>query len=253
MAQYNFGAGVCWGTPTADANGNAITNGTPLMLAVTQEASVDISGDIKELYGQNQFPVAVGRGKMKITGKVKYGQFNGAVLNSLFFGQTMTSSLVAVVSDTVGATIPATPFQITPTVPGGGTWATDLGVRDSNGNPMTKVASGPTTGQYMVAAGVYTFATADTGKVVFISYGYTATSTVAKTSVVSNLPMGAAPTFRWDFYNQLGGNGLNLTLFSCVSSKLSLGTKLDDFMIPELDFSAFADNLGRVIQWGSAQ
>lgn len=253
MPMFNFGAGVLWGTPTFDATGAAITNPTPLMLAVTQEVSIDISGDIKELYGSNQFPVAVGRGKMKITGKAKYGQFNGAILNSLFFGQTMTSSLLSNVVDTTGATIPATPFQITPTVPGSGTWSADLGVRNAQGNPMTRVASAPATGQYSVATGVYTFAAADTGQLVFINYQYTATSTVAKTSLVQNVAMGQAPTFRADFFNQLGGNGLALTLYACVSSKLSLQTKIDDFMIPELDFSAFADASGNVLKWGSAQ
>lgn len=255
MAMYNFGAGVLWGTPTIDANGAAIINATPLMLAVTQEVSIDIQGDIKELYGSNQFPVAVGRGKMKITGKAKYGQFNGAVMNSLFFGQTMTSSLYGIVNDVTGATIPGTPFSITPTVPGSGSYVQDLGVRDATGNPMTRVATGPTTGQYAVniSTGAYTFAAADTGKVVFISYSYNSTSTVAKTSVVQNIAMGQAPTFRADFFNQLGGNGLALTLFACVSNKLALQTKIDDFMIPELDFSAFADASGNVLKWGSAQ
>ena len=255
MAMYNFGAGVLWGTPTFDATGAAIANPTPLMLAVTQEVSIDIQGDIKELYGSNQFPVAVGRGKMKITGKAKYGQFNGAVMNSLFFGQTVTSSVYSIVNDVTGATIPSTPFTITPTIPGSGSFAQDLGVRDAVGNPMTRVASGPTTGQYSVntTTGVYTFAAADTTKLVFINFGYTATSTVAKTSVVQNIAMGQAPTFRADFFNQLGGNGLALTLFACVSNKLALQTKIDDFMIPELDFSAFADPSGNVLKWGSAQ
>jgi hypothetical protein len=253
MAMFNFGAGVLWGTPTFDATGAAIANPTPLMLAVTQEVSVDISGDIKELYGQNQFPVQVARGKMKITGKVKYGQFNGAVVNSLFFGQTVTSSLYSIVNDVTGAVIPSTPFTITPVVPSSGTWTGDLGVRNSSGNPMTRVASAPTTGQYSVTAGAYLFAAADTGQTVFISYQYTATSTVAKTSVVQNVAMGQAPQFRADFFNQLGGNGLALTLYACVSNKLALQTKLDDFMIPELDFSAFADSSGNVLKWGSAQ
>jgi hypothetical protein len=253
MAQYNFGAGVLWGTPTFDATGAAVANPTPLMLGVTQEVSVDISGDIKELYGQSQFPVQVARGKMKITGKAKYGQFNGAIINSLFFGQTVTSSLYSIVNDVTGAAIPSTPFTITPVVPSSGTWTGDLGVRNSSGNPMTRVASAPTTGQYSVTAGAYLFAAADTGQTVFISYQYTATSTVAKTSVVQNVAMGQAPQFRADFFNQLGGNGLALTLYACVSNKLALQTKLDDFLIPELDFSAFADSSGNVLKWGSAQ
>jgi hypothetical protein len=118
---------------------------------------------------------------------------------------------------------------------------------------MTRVASAPATGQYSVAAGVYTFAAADTGQLVFINYSYTGTSTIAKTSIVQNVAMGQAPTFRADFFNQLGGNGLALTLFSCVSNKLSMQTKIDDFMVPEIDFSAFADASGNVLKWGSAQ
>jgi hypothetical protein len=253
MAQYNFGSGSVWGTPLTDAFGNSIATPTPLLLGVLQDVSIDISADTKMLHGQNQFPVAIGRGKGKVSGKAKWAQMNGALLNSLFFGQTMTSSLLADYADITGAIIPGTPFTITPTAPGGGTIGKDLGVRDGNGNPMTGVPSAPTTGQYSVTAGVYTFAAADAAKTVFISYQYTGTSTAAKTSTVQNVAMGAAPTFRCDFFNQLGGNGIALTLFSCLASKLTFATKLDDFMISEIDFEAFADPAGRVLQWGTAQ
>jgi hypothetical protein len=253
MAQYNFGSGAVWSTPLTDAFGAVIANPTPLLIGVLQDASIDISSDTKMLYGQNQYPVAVGRGKGKVSGKMKFGQINGAIFNSVFFGQTMTSSLIASVADVTGAVIPATPFTITPTVPGAGTWQRDLGVRDANGNPMTLVASGPTTGQYTVTAGAYLFAAADTGKLVFISYKYTGTSTTAKTSLVKNIAMGSAPTFKCDFFNQLGGNGLDLTLYSCVANKLSFATKQDDFLIPEIDFDAFADAAGNVVGWGTAQ
>ncbi len=69
-------------------------------------------------------------------------------------------------------TIPATPFQITATQPWGN-WGSDQGVTfAATGVALTQVASGPTAGQYAVAAGVYTFAAADVGKAVLISYGY---------------------------------------------------------------------------------
>lgn len=253
MAMYQFGAGSMWGTPQTDAFGAAIAVPTPILLGVSQDISVEISGDVKMLHGQNQFPVAVGRGKGKVSGKIKHGQFNGAAINSLFFGQSMTTGLLADVNDITGAVIPTTPFQITPTVPASGTWSTDLGVRDDQGNPMTKVASSPATGQYSVAAGVYTFAAADVGKTVFISYQYTATSTTARKSTVMNVAMGNAPTFRCDFFNSFQGQGLSLTLFACISTKLQISTKLDDFTVPELDFEGFADGANRVLQWGTAQ
>lgn len=253
MATFGFGAGAVWTTPLTDANGAAIANPTPLLVGTLQDCSVDISGDVKELYGQNQFAEAVARGKAKIAIKLKFARWNGALLNSIYFGQTMTSSLIGAFYDTVGAIVPSTPFTITPIVPSAGTWTRDLGVRNSIGNPMTRVASAPATGQYSVTAGAYLFAAADAAQTVFINFAYTATSTVAKTGIVQNVAMGAAPTFRCDLTNGLNGNAVALSLYSCVATKLSMATKLDDFNIPQIDASAFADSAGRVLQWGTSE
>ena len=251
MSQFAFGAGVLWGTPITDSTGASIVTPNPVQFGTVQEISIDVSFEVKELYGQNQFAVAVGRGKGKITGKAKAAQMNGGLINSLFYGQTLTTGIIADVYDTTGAVIPATPFSITPTVPSSGTWAVDLGVSDSNGVPLTKVAAAgtPTTGQYKVAAGVYTFAAADTGKTVFIDYQYTATSTTAPKSNVQNVLMGYAPTFRIDLSMPYNGKSLIMTLPNCVSTKLAFATKLDDFMIPEFDFNAFADGSGNVLTY----
>jgi hypothetical protein len=251
--QFGFGSGIMWGTPLTDANGNTIANPSPVQLGVLQDISLDISFDTKMLYGQNQFPVAVGRGKGKMSGKAKMAQLNGAMINSLVFGQTLTSGILSDVYDTTGATIPSTPFTITPTVPSSGTWTADLGVKDANGVPFTRVASGPTTGQYSVAAGVYTFAAADTGKQVFICYQYTATSTTAKKSTVLSLPMGYAPTFKADIFVPYQGKSLVITVPQCIASKFGLSTKQDDFLIPEFDFEGFADSAGNAIYWAVSE
>jgi hypothetical protein len=253
MSQYVFGAGVIWATPLQDAYGNAIATPTPIQLAVSQEISLDVSFDTKMLYGQNQFPVAVGRGKGKVSGKAKFAQVNGASLNSLFFGQTLSNGIVSNVYDTTGTAIPTTPYQITPTVPSSGTWSADLGVRNASGRPMTRVASAPATGQYSVAAGVYTFAAADTGLTVFISYQYTAASTVATKSTVLNVPMGYAPVFQADIYVPYQGKSLQITMFNAIASKLSFQTKLDDFMVPEIDFDGFANAAGNVIEYSLSE
>jgi hypothetical protein len=250
---FGFGSGTAWGIPLTDAYGASIAVPTPVLLGTLQDISIDFSGDLKELYGQQQAPVALARGKMKITGKAKWAQASMAVVGSLFFGQPITSGIYSEVYDVTGSVIPATPFTITPTVPGTGTWVTDLGVRDTSGNNMTRVASAPTTGQYSVTAGAYLFATADTGKTVFISFQYTATSTVAKSSLINNLPMGYTPTFRCDFFNSLNGQAETMTLYSCVANKFSMSTKIDDFLSQELDFGAFADGAGRIVNLGYAQ
>ncbi|MEI8032779.1 MAG: hypothetical protein WCH05_05505 [Chlorobiaceae bacterium] len=241
MSQFVFGAGTLWGTPLTDYSGSAISVPSPIQFGTMQSGSVDMSCDLKELYGGKQFPVAVGRGKGKITGKATFAQLNGSLINSLFFGQTLSAGIVADYFDVIGAVIPATPFQITPTVPSSGTWSVDLGVRSASGLPMTRVASGPTTGQYSVAAGVYTFATADVGQTVFINYQYTATSTTAQKSTVINVPMGYAPSFRADFSVAYAGKTIIFSIPSCISTKLSFSTKLDDFAVPEFDFSGFED------------
>lgn len=239
-----FGAGTLWGTPLTDINGSAIAAPTPVKFGALQDVSVDFGADIKKLHGSNAFPLLAVRGKQSITGKAKAAQINGALLNSIYFGLVPTLGIQDTVIDVTGAPIPTTPFQITPTVPGSGTWLADLGVRNSVSVPMTRVPSAPTTGQYSVTAGVYTFAAADVALTVYIDYQYTATSTVAKKIAINNPLMGAAPTFKADLSIKLNGKSLLISLVSCVSTKLNFATKLDDFLIPEFDFEAYADASG---------
>lgn len=246
--QLGFGSGTLWGIPTLDANGAAITNPTPVKFGVMQDVSVDFNYDIKELYGQLQLPVDVARGKAKIQGKAKLAQVNGVTFNSLFFGQTLVlGTQTADFQDTTGTAIPTTPFQITVTPPNSGTFLTDLGVVDVNGQPFTRVAAAPSVNQYTVTGAVYLFNTGDTGKVAYISYQYSFTGGPATRSTkvtINNLVMGAAPAFQGEFLMTKGGKLLQLTLLNCVASKLSLPTKNDDYMITELDFSAFASGVG---------
>ena len=260
--QTIFGSGNLFATPLTDYAGNAIANPTPVQFGVCQEISVDISFDTKMLYGSQQFPVAVGRGKGKVTGKGKGAQVNGALFNSVMFGQSLTSGITSDVYDTIGIAIPATPFTITAgatstattiLIPSSGTWAADLGVKNANGVSMTRVASAPTTGQYTVTAGVYVFAAADLGQMVYINYQYTATSTSAKKSTLTNPLLGYAPSFKCDIYLPFAGKSLIWTLNNCIASKISLATKLDDFAVPEFGFDAFADAAGNVLTYALSE
>lgn len=246
---YSFGAGILWGTPLQDADGNAIANPSPLLFGTLQDVSLDISSETKTLHGQNQYPVAVGRGKGKISGKAKVASFYAAFWNTVFFGQTLTAGLIGAVYETAGATVPTTPFIITVTPPSSGAYAGDLGVIDANGKPMVRVASSPTTGQYIVntSTGAYTFSTADAGKVVYINYKYTATVTGAQKQTIVNKPMGYAPTFKVDLLQTYLGKQLTISIPNAIGTKLGLATKLDDFMIPEFEFEGFADAAGNVL------
>lgn len=246
---FSFGAGDFYGVPLIDANGAAITNPTPIKIGAMQEMSLDFSGELKELFGANQFALVTARGKVKSSGKIKGAQIHGAALNSLFFGTGVaTGTMQSLHTDLTGAAIPSSPYTITPTVPASGTWVEDLGVIDSNGLPMTRVASAPAAGQYSVAAGVYTFAAADTGKTVFINFRYSHTLAGAKKISLTNVAMGFAPTFKGYMQTTFQGKRALVLLAQVVSTKLGLfATKQDDFSVPEIDFSAMADASGTTL------
>ena len=253
MAQYGFGSGSMYVTPLQDSTGAAISNPTPMKLMDLQEGALDFGAESKKLYGQNSFAAAVGVAKRNIGVKIKQGRVLARAWNALFFGQTLQAGIIGVKTDTTGAAVPTTPFQITPTVPSSGTWAADLGVLDSNGVPMTRVASAPATGQYSVAAGVYTFASADTGKTVYINFRYTASSTTASKMAVANQPMGYAPTFSCDLSVVYQGKETYFGFPLCIASKMALTFKNDDFTIPEFEFEGMDNGSGNVMNWSTSE
>jgi hypothetical protein len=241
--QFAFGSGTLYGVRTD------VTPATPAQFGILQDVSVDFSFDVKELKGQYQMPVAVARGSGKISIKAKFAQLNGGMLNDLFFQGTKASgeTLVANNEGPAGGTaIPATPFQIT--VTNSANFVDDLGVVDAaTGTPFTKVASGPTAGQYSVAAGVYTFASADnvSGRKVYISYSYTAASQ-GNVITISNQLLGVNPVFAMHLSDTYNGQQVYLKLNQCTSTKLMIASKLEDFWVPEFDASAFADSSGNI-------
>ena len=240
--QYNFGTGTLWGAATQDALGNVIANPSPVKFGTLADIGLTLDRDVKELYGQLAFPVAIGGGKMKIALKAKFAQIAGRIFNDLFLGQGMTAGIMTgVKEDLTGTAIPTTPFQITPTVPNSGTWLRDLGVLDATGVPMQRVASAPATGQYSVAAGVYTFAAADVAKVVYTSFTYTYTLATAKSLAFNNIAMGTIPVFGIDLSCTYQGKAAYWRLSQCTAKKISFDPKQDDFTMLDMDIAAFAD------------
>lgn len=242
-----FGPGAAYITRTD------IANGTPVNIGFAQELSIDVSYGTKELYGQNQYALDVARGTAKTSGKMKAAQISGIALNAAFFGQSFSSGILSAVL-AENHPVPATPFQVTVAPPSSGTFDTDLGVvNHATGIPMTKVASGPTAGQYSVSgAGVYLFASADnvSGVTADISFAYVATSAVAQKLVVTNQLIGVTPTFQLDYVSTHLGKPYYVRLFQCISSKLTQQFKLEDYMVPELDFAFFANAAGSVMTVG---
>jgi len=242
-----FGVGTMYGVPLSDASGAAISNPTPVKLGVLQEVQGDMSFDEKTLYGANQFPLAFGRGKGKFTFKAKAADFSAQALGSLFFGASSSAGIQATVDGESHAA--ATTITITP--PASGTYTTDYGVLYSaTGLPLTRVASAPSVGQYSVntGTGVYTFNASEVGTLL-ISYEYTATSTSAAKFNITNQLMGYAPTFQAELSLPFNGHQYNLKLLNCVSSKITLPFKNEDFSVQEFDFTALDNGSGSLGVW----
>lgn len=243
MAIYTFGAGELFGVRTD------VSNPTPIHFGVLQDVTIDFNATNKPLYGQYQFPVAVARGQGKIDGKAKFGQIYGRLFADLFWGTSLSAGQTTVALNEADS-IPATPGPYTITVTHSVAWTEDLGVVfTSSGIALTRVASAPTTGEYSVAAGVYTFAAADQALAVTINYLYTIASTGQEFTQANPL-IGVQPVFQTVLHTKYNGpNGLvyaDVILKSCISTKLTMQTKLEDWMIPEFDFAAFADTSGNL-------
>lgn len=244
----NFGVGKLIAVPTNAADGSVIATPTPVVLGTMQDVSLDLSVEMKTLYGSKRYPIAVGQGKGKTEIKAKYAEIDGGILGSLFFGRTEAAGIKAAVFDSAG-TIPATPGPYTLTVapPGGGSFVADLGVMNATtGEQLSRVAAAPAAGQYAVSgAGVYTFAAADQGKAVRISYEYSA-ATGGKVWTITNEVMGYTPSFTLLLQNGYQGKNMVVKLNRCVSGKLTLPLKNDDFAIYDFDAEAFADANGEL-------
>jgi hypothetical protein len=238
MGIQEFGPGVLYLTRTD------VANSTPVNIGFANEFSFDVKGNIKELFGQNQYPLAVAVGTKKVTLKVKAAQISGLALNSVFFGDTFaTGGIIWNYSE--AHAVPGTPYTVT--VTNSATFEADLGVLyATTGLPLTKVPSGATIGQYSVAAGVYTFAAADTLANVLITY--TSTTTAGQSLAVNNHLLGFSPFVQLDYYTSFQSKPLVLRFYQVIGDSLAMAAKLEDFIMPELDMAAFANAAGNVIK-----
>ncbi|WP_374513786.1 hypothetical protein [Niveibacterium sp.] len=244
----NFGAMQLICTPTNLADGTAIVNPTPVKLGVLQDVTLDLSVDMKTLYGGGMYPLAVAQGRGKIEFKAKTGEISGKALGSLYLGQPSAAGIKDCVLSFPAAIPSSAAYTITVAPPASGTFVADLGVFDAaSGQQFKAVASAPAAGQYTVsAAGLYTFAAADQGKAVVMNYEYSAASTSAQVFNIANRPTGQTPSFSVIGRTGYDGKILTAKFYRGVSSKLSLPFKSDDFAVSDFDISCFANAADQV-------
>jgi hypothetical protein len=238
MAQYSFGSGFLYAIPGG-------SNPTPVQFGTLQEVTLDLSFTTKKLYGQNQYPVAIGRGPAAATASAKAASISSRAFNAIFAGLTDAVGGLLVVNNESGT---ITTGAVT--VSNSATFAQDLGVTYvATGVQFQRVASAPTAGQYSVSAGVYTFNTSENATPVYINYSYTSNS-VGRSATLVNQPMGSAPAFSAVLNVPYPTDGTVLTyrFYKAISTKLSLGFKNEDFTVPQFDMEFFADTSGNVYQ-----
>jgi hypothetical protein len=242
----NFGTGKLIAVPTHNALGVAVANPTPVILGVLQDVSVDLSVELKTLYGANRYPIDVGQGKAKPEVKAKYADVSGAALGSLFFGKTATAGIKGVAFDVAGTVPGSVAYTVTPTVPNSGTFVADLGVVDVlTGNQLTRVAASPADGQYTVSpVGLYTFSVGDKSKAMKFSFEYSAVSATGQIFQMTNDLMGYTPAFSIFLQSEYKGKTLIVKFNKATSSKLSLPMKNDDYTISEFEASPYDDGTG---------
>lgn len=311
---FEFGAGVLTGLRN-DISGTQ----TPRRFGTLQDVQIDFAADAKELFGSNQFPVDVARGKTKITGKAKFATIQATAYNDLYFGLTTNTGQLAFVYNeaaTLGTVVTAatsaatasgatlnfsavpagvavgdavtdgttpsviaagtyvlsktgTTVVLSQNVTGGGvgngdtinffpsytianaskTPLVDQGVfYATSGAALTAIGTGvtPTTGNYFFNAttGVYAFGSGDASAAILVNYTYTASGGF-NVSLTSQL-MGTTPQFQMTLMQQFESNQMVMVLYKCVSSKLSYPTKLDDFVLQDMEFQAFANLAGAI-------
>jgi hypothetical protein len=235
---FGFGAGFMTGLRT-DLTGVQ----TPRQFGVMQDVTIEFTGDVKELFGSYQFPVDAARGKTKITGKAKVARVQGEAYNDLFFGQTLAAGQAKLVlppgeSFTPGSSSVSYTVALSASTP-----LADQGVfyNTATGQQLTASSTAAGTGTYAFNAstGVYTFASGDIGTGVLVSYSYTVATGV--NIAIGNPFMGTTPRFQVTLFDVFEGSYINLVLNQAVSTRLTFPTRIDDYWIEELDFSAFAN------------
>ena len=237
MKQFAFGTGTLIGT-------SAAAGSTPLGFGALQNASVDFSFTTKPLFGQYNFALSVARGQGKIAIKAASAEISGLRYNQLFFDAALAAGMQAFSVGEVHSVPAATPYTVT--VTNSPTFLDDQGVvYGATGLPLQLVTGTPAQGQYSVSAGVYTFAAADASAPIYITYRYTVAAS-GQTLTITNQLLGVAPTFALVFSMTYQGAQFNFKLNNCVSNKLTIATKLEDFMMPDFEAEAFADAAGNI-------
>ena len=246
--KISFATGRLFATP--------VGGGARLSYGDLTDVSVDIKVDLKEAYGEGQYPISVADGHRSIDIMGKHYTLRLDALGNDLAGTTSatTSSATAFSWDEAGI-VPGTPFQYTMNnasgyLAGSAVLKVYVGV---NKAPTTyQITTGaPVAGvSAQISAGVITFAAGDAGLAFIVTYQYANTNgqqiQLANTfqGSTSAYQMVLAKRDRSPIDNSIGQ--LIFTFNAVRFGGIKADYKEGDFTVYERSFKAFADPTGVV-------
>ncbi|MDE2105695.1 MAG: hypothetical protein KGL39_51180 [Patescibacteria group bacterium] len=237
-----FGIGGCLAIPVG---GNLATPSQPIQFLTLQDVGVDIDQKLVGLMGQDKGPDDMAPSDMTIKCKAAFGRLDANAYNAIMFGETMQSGIsVSVPYPGIQETIAT---SVTPVVPNSGSWSKDGGVYyTATGQPLKRVPSSPSTGQYSVSSGVYTFNSGDNGTIAQIYFVYTLAT--GQTLTVHNQLQGYGPVFEcylaMPFQGNFGFGSNGIHLYQCRFAKTSFPLKRNAWVISDFEFEAYPNASG---------
>jgi hypothetical protein len=240
MTMFSFGSG------TLVAKRTDLANQPVALLAVTQDWSIDIDQELIKLVGQSKFPVDIAPGENKIAGKIKFARVQATTISNMILAQTVTpASGFQLTGPENHSAIAATTFTVT----NGATFTEDCGVfYHGTGIALAPVTAAPTAGQYIAGVagtGTYTINSADESVSGGLDLFYTNTLTTENQITITNPLMGTGSIFKligtvpYKVQNVQKQFSIQLNAARCSKMPFAFGNK--KYMIPEMDYEAFAD------------
>ena len=236
---FVFGSGVLIGTPAG---------GSPINFGLAQEVSLNIATTTKALYGQYNFPVAIGSGTKKMTGKAKMARISGQALGSLFFGLAPSPGVHPNPVRRGGDRSSSSPYTYStittrPSSPIRASLTQARAAAEGRGlEPNDRTI-------YRVGRRLYVFGRRRRRGCADVLHLHSRRERREHGGLLAadrTLDHVLGQSFR---LRPGTGKQFSLLLYNCVAEKLSFGTKVEDFLIPELDFQCFANAAGQVCQF----
>ncbi len=220
----------------------AIDSATPAQatdVAVVMGITVELKSTVVPLRGTDLLPLDEGTSEVEITGKIESADSLAVIAPLVLPGTTTAAGRPKMAIES--SVIPGTPFQIT--VSHSANFRKDLGVVNlTTGKRMKRVTAGPAAGQYTVAAGVYTFASAE--GTAQIRYSWT-DSTTGITTSWANQAVGATAGYQLEVYDPTGGTKESGYFFPAVKFQNSSGSMNPrEWNKTSVDFTVYAASSG---------